>query len=761
MPSKKTTLINEDLLSTPSAVTEAGRTRPDPATPGTDLFRKEFGSWQSLGEGIVYVPRESSKIRIDEISTPEYKSGEFLQKIKQTIRISEKADIGTNPGAEDVWDSYVKSLAGPNTKMDNVASFRNPPTSEEMLTMDIDPVGSIAGVSYTYNFNDIPYENLLATVRNHTVIPSMYSMLSASTDAGDNILRGGTVRRLRRNRRRPARRKKFEIQMVPMESTNLLTEYRDSKFLFPMYNEVIIPLPRHNEVSNAVMESDLGSILTRDVHSLDAPASSVKTERVNYSLVYYTSAEGRVVNSFSANATSIDLMEWVNYDAGGLLADLPDNAGFLGAPTDSSMLACHEGPELVRWSALQEGIEIFKSHMEDIASSHRRDFNDLIAGKTCYTETFMYKVEKFLGTNVSNASNILQTFHVMNKAELREIMAAERQLAFVDTQVKYGETYSYVVTGYQIVVGSKYNYSNIQTYYGQRLPDGSTTNSAWATLDVEIEPCIKLIEVPLFMSTGKIIDFPPLEPEVSFYPYKGQPNKLLYHFNTGTGQVDQEPIAITLEDAENHAQITLNQLRTDGKITFKTDDANVAYQVYRTSAPPLSYDDFSNSLLTTVTTDSINPRINLIAGSTSVVINQAPNRKYYYMFRSVDYHGGLSNPSPVYEIELYNDGGVGYPLIRHYDFGSIDPKTTTKSARKIIQIIPRISQAYLNEEASGLVDETGVIQRAAGNRNIFLGLQEEALFGKRFKVRLVSKSTGKKVDINIDFKTKRIRGVIE
>ena len=73
MPSKKTTLINEDLLSTPSAVTEAGRTRPDPAAPGTDLFRKEFGSWQSLGEGIVYVPRESSKIRIDEISTPEYK----------------------------------------------------------------------------------------------------------------------------------------------------------------------------------------------------------------------------------------------------------------------------------------------------------------------------------------------------------------------------------------------------------------------------------------------------------------------------------------------------------------------------------------------------------------------------------------------------------------------------------------------------------------------------------------------------------------
>ena len=116
---------------------------------------------------------------------------------------------------------------------------------------------------------------------------------------------------------------------------------------------------------------------------------------------------------------------------------------------------------------------------------------------------------------------------------------------------------------------------------------------------------------------------------------------------------------------------------------------------------------------------------------------------------------GISNPSPIYEIELYNDGGAGYPIIRHYDPASPNPKTVTKSARKIIQIIPRISQVYLNEEASGLVGEGGEILAADG-KDIVLGNQAEPLFGKRFKIRLISKSTDKKVDLNINFKTNKL-----
>ena len=141
-------------------------------------------------------------------------------------------------------------------------------------------------------------------------------------------------------------------------------------------------------------------------------------------------------------------------------------------------------------------------------------------------------------------------------------------------------------------------------------------------------------------------------------------------------------------------------------------------------------------------------------------LSQVPNQKYYYMFRTIDIHGNTSNPSPIYEIELYNDGGAGYPIIRHYDLASPDPKITTKSARKMIQIIPRISQVFLNELASGLISEDNILQPAVG-KTMVLGNQDESLFGKKFKIRLTSKSTGKKIDLNIDFKTKRITGEIE
>ena len=69
-----------------------------------------------------------------------------------------------------------------------------------------------------------------------------------------------------------------------------------------------------------------------------------------------------------------------------------------------------------------------------------------------------------------------------------------------------------------------------------------------------------------------------------------------------------------------------------------------------------------------------------------------------------------------------------------------------------MRITPRITQATVNEEASGLINEDGSLGNARA-KNIVLGNEDEALFGKRFKIRLTSKQTGRKIDLNVSFKT--------
>ena len=43
------------------------------------------------------------------------------------------------------------------------------------------------------------------------------------------------------------------------------------------------------------------------------------------------------------------------------------------------------------------------------------------------------------------------------------------------------------------------------------------------------------------------------------------------------------------------------------------------------------------------------------------------------------------------------------------------------------------------------------IDTAKGLKEVPLGLEEEQVWGKKFKIRLTSKNTGKKIDLNISF----------
>ena len=129
--------------------------------------------------------------------------------------------------------------------------------------------------------------------------------------------------------------------------------------------------------------------------------------------------------------------------------------------------------------------------------------------------------------------------------------------------------------------------------------------------------------------------------------------------------------------------------------------------------------------------------------STSFRPDITPNKKYYYTFRSVDIHGNISFPSKIYEVELVDDSGAIYLVTSIYEFPE-PKKVTKKDVRKFMNIIPSSTQTVFESPQDG-----SFINFKPAMGPLFEGAE-------RYKFRLTSKKSGKKLDINVKVKlTKR------
>jgi hypothetical protein len=163
------------------------------------------------------------------------------------------------------------------------------------------------------------------------------------------------------------------------------------------------------------------------------------------------------------------------------------------------------------------------------------------------------------------------------------------------------------------------------------------------------------------------------------------------------------------------------QMSTDGKVEFGSDDATKSFQIFRTKERPRAYKDFE--LYDQITLGVYEEQI-------------LPNTKYYYAFRAIDNHGHVSNPTEVYEVELIDEKGAVKPVIRTIDITPVSNKKNTKGCQKYIYLKPTLQQLYFSDtpEVNGLFsNETKK---------------------KRYKMRLTSKSSGKKIDIDFSFRKK-------
>tara|TARA_A100001515_G_scaffold145084_1_gene151921 strand:+ start:7191 stop:10199 length:3009 start_codon:yes stop_codon:yes gene_type:complete len=390
--------------------------------------------------------------------------------------------------------------------------------------------------------------------------------------------------------------------------------------------------------------------------------------------------------------------------------------------------------------------QILKVKLLKTYKKHHRTYQDLLEGKPAYYETIAYKIEKFEKNpeDAPSAYTPVQSFIIPNTSELDVFK-------YVDTQVRYGDTkvYRYDVNAIKIVFGCNYRYSFNDEADGFEAVDASTPEKVLnpnnyqdllatpfsedgepqqysATCGVEIYPSIVMMEDLYFRTPDIIIsDNPPISPDVNIVPYRAVNDRILILLNNMIDSHRLPPIEILDSDNDKFEFNKKAQLTPDDKILFSSDDAIKKYEIFRTEKEPYSYTDFERIEQTS---------------KTHYVDQITPNKRYWYCFRSIDDHGNISNPTAVFEVELVDDQGAVRPMIRVFNFKEPKNSQAIKECQKYLMIRPSFEQIYYDGEKD--------LDHMFNNK--------DDTTKRKFKIRLTSKSTGRKIDFNVAFNKKAV-----
>ena len=706
-----------------------------------DEFRNLFGFWKTeAGASPVYARyvNRLSDLKFTDALFFDYGEESFY-KSEATIDVSSYVDLSDPSQAAETLRSKIKV----GTLYEDFATeIQVPVTTGEDLQ---------AKAKYEYNYYDKRYEEeLMETDTDIVEILSIYGLASEANQNGTvaDWLSSPTVDSLVYNKEQNEEygtSEKYKKQMVIGDPALTIGTWEEDKNNFPMFVELHVPYNADRDIANEIQDTQLAAILMRDIVDNDNVSNETNMgpleSREQVTLSAYLQTDNFVA-SYSLSTDSIDLLDYWSLDLGAweFPRPLPSNAMFISNASHAEFLggtqealADQDGDYTV---SIAPFVDVLRGALDGLVQKYGRTYEEIISGKPAHSQFLMFKIKKSLA---ASPSATVQEFYFYNAGD--ETSGVQ---AFIDTQVKYDEEYLYDISAYCAVVGSIYEYSEVSEERG---------------VVATVRPSIRLYEIPLFSSIGRIVMPPPYYPQSHIEQIKGVTKAMLFSFDTQVGETYAVPLSLTDKELESNTQLLSDEMRSiDGEILYRSTAAMSGVQVYRMPTPPSDYEDFKGNLFRTLSTDA-DLASDLTAGSVAKILKQPPNEKFYYMFRALGPHGETSNPSPVYQVELYSDGGVAYPITRLYEFGLESSKTPTKSMKSLLRITPAIAQAMINEQASGLLDENGnALAPSLGD--IVLGLEDKILFGKKFKIRITSKKTGKKMDLNITFTTDVVKTIV-
>ena len=596
----------------------------------------------------------------------------------------------------------------------------------------------------------------------------------------------------------------------------LFANVESNKSLFPFYAKIEINLPEgagyNSDKSNFkkyIQDSDYEHLLLYELKKRFVTQDSVSTYSATKSSYYQSSSYSEATEeNVLIELEDVRDVTYRMVDFPGILMES------LNRPAEEKTTDCYfVGPQNLETRTVDnpEGtfryshaigslkmIEHLKTFME--TDQHQRpvqtDFFNSEDEKTggvlgflqypglndAYTETIAYRIKK---TNTVTKEK--QNIFLSNCETLGD------SFTYYDTQVKYDTEYSYEIFSYKIFAGYKYNFSN--SVISRNIGSGSGDFESWNCLQFEdrsgqpssqllfefednpladsnqyatnaqtvsqdsylfdfylnIESMVKIIECPIANDTVTVLDHPPVQIDVT--PYQRMDNSQVIGFfaNFESFSKNTFPAPLTADDMGiAAAYLNSNNILSTTDIELPSVSRIKYVDVYRLTNRPATMQDFSTGY---VTTKNLSIKDTDFTDTTCFYEEKIQtNTKYYYLFRFRNEQGMFGRCSRIVVAEMIDDGGYKYSqfeTLESSDLVESNFEEVRLQFKKLINIVPNINQIILDDKD---VDYTGTARAQIGNLNV--GVLNDAIWDKTFKLRLTSKKTGKKIDINLTYNIK-------
>ena len=419
-------------------------------------------------------------------------------------------------------------------------------------------------------------------------------------------------------------------------------------------------------------------------------------------------------------------------------------------------------PPGVRFARIFKMLAI-QSNIRRFVESNTRTYDEILNGKPAVSEVLGYVIKKFEILNDDRKRFISNIIVMANNDHDVQRM--------VDSQVKYGKIYQYEIHRVVAVVGNEYLYlDNMSEMQHEFQINDFYTNQPRFRMQFGLinKPSLQILLVPSERKRVSVVDRPPIHPDVDIIPFKNNQRNIMFNLSAQGGEYHAPPIILEDDDVGQFLRSSLNQglldnefmkvrfasefssalieewilqFQQSGKIDvksvhFRSDDPVKRFEVFRIDHHPENILDFRDNKIAVIETGAENA---------SFMDTIEPDKPYYYIFRSEDIHNHVSNPTDIFEVELRTYGDAVYPSIRIVELKKYE-REDTKELRQLIEIKPATDKQRVELPPTA-------ISKDFMNKNgaDLFSVKNDTLWNRRWKLRILSKNTGKEIDINFRF----------